>query len=67
MLVPCEVVLVALLNLGNGPKEEFHLFLVSKLVLKVYDAIGIPSDEDRASKWWPWQQLSANNAQYNLH
>jgi hypothetical protein len=48
--VPCEVVLVALLNLGNGPKEEFHLFLVWKLVLKVYEAIGIPSDEDRGSK-----------------
>jgi hypothetical protein len=50
MHVPCEVVLVALLNLGNGPKEEFHLFLVWKLVLKVYDAIGIPSEEDRGSK-----------------
>jgi hypothetical protein len=42
-------VLVALLNLGNGPKEEFYLFLVWKLVLKVYDAIGIPLEEDRGS------------------
>jgi hypothetical protein len=50
MHVPCEVVLVALLNLGNGPKQEFYLFLAWKSVLKVYDAIGIPEEEDRGSK-----------------
>jgi hypothetical protein len=50
MHVPCEVVLVALLNLGNDPKKEFYLFLVWKVVLKVYDANGIPEEEDRGSK-----------------